>query len=350
MRSPSKTLVIRFSSIGDLVLASPLLRVLRTKFPGSEIDMLTRADYADLVRSNPNLNVTFAYDRDTGLRGLLVLAWRLRGEGYDLVVDIHNSLRSRIVRWIVRAPHTVVLCKRIVARTLLVRFKKNIYRDAPSVADRYIDPLRPFGIENDGRGLELHIPDEVQFDVSSRVATLGLNKVEKVIGLCPSARHATKRWPKERYAELAVALINELDAAVLLFGGPDDRELCAGIADEIRARTGQGRAVDLSGALSLLGTAAAMEFCDVIVSNDSGLMHIAAAKQRPLAAIFGSTVREFGFFPLDPHSIVLERQGLDCRPCSHIGRASCPKGHFRCMLETTVEDVRAAVVRLLEAR
>jgi heptosyltransferase-2 len=179
------------------------------------------------------------------------------------------------------------------------------------------------------------------------MATLGLNKAEKVVGICPSARHATKRWPKERYAELAVSLAREADAKILLFGGPDDRELCGEIAGVVRTQAGADRVADLSGSLSLLGTAAAMEFCDVIITNDSGLMHIAAAKQRNLIALFGSTVREFGFFPVNDNSLVLERMGLSCRPCSHIGRPSCPKGHFRCMLDTSVADVRHAADRLL---
>ena len=348
MDSPSKTLIIRFSSIGDIVLASPLVRVLRARFPEGEIDLLTRTEYAELLRSDPNLNVTFPYDRSTGFRGLVRLALRLRAERYDLVVDIHNSLRSRLVRWILGAPRTAAIRKRIFARWMLVRLKKNLYRDAVGVADRYIETVLEYGIVNDGQGLALHIPDDVQSRTTRRLATLGLNEYEKVIGLCPSARHETKRWPKERYADLGLRLARRLKAKILLFGGPEDRERCAWIAQAMLQGGAEGSVADLSGELSLLGSATAFTFCDVVITNDSGLMHIAAAMQSTLVAIFGSTVREFGFFPLGTRQVVLERAGLECRPCSHVGRDACPKGHFRCMLDTTVDAVESAAVGLLQ--
>ncbi|HEY6953412.1 MAG TPA: glycosyltransferase family 9 protein, partial [Bacteroidota bacterium] len=121
------------------------------------------------------------------------------------------------------------------------------------------------------------------------------------------------------------------------------------VAAAVEQAAGSGRAVSLAGTLTLLETAAAMDFCDVVVTNDSGLMHIADARQRNLVAIFGSTVRQFGFFPQGKNSAVVERLGLYCRPCSHIGRSSCPEKHFRCMTEITVEEVYAQTDRLLKA-
>jgi heptosyltransferase-2 len=277
----------------------------------------------------------------------MALARRLRREDYDLVVDIHNSLRSRIVRWIIGARRTVVIRKRAVARWLLVRFKWNIYRDTPGVAERYLETVKPLGVRDDGKGLALHIPDDVQFETAGRIATLGLNRCEQVVGLCPGARHATKRWPQERFAELGIRIAKKENAKILLFGGPEDRDLCRSIAEAIARGAGAGSVADLSGAFSLLGTAAAFTFCDTVVTNDSGLMHIASAMDRDLVAIFGPTVEEFGFFPGGTKSIVLERRGLYCRPCSHIGRPSCPQGHFRCMVETGVEEVAGRVEEML---
>lgn len=345
MDTPSKTLVIRFSSIGDIVLSTPLLRVLRARFPKSQIDYVTRAEYAELVRHNHNLNLVHEYDAREGFEGLRRLKKKLRGEEYDTVVDIHGSLRSGFLRTGLGAQRVFTINKRKHERFMLVRFKKNLYSDIVSVADRYIEPLEKIGVRSDGKGPELHIPDEVLFGVSGKMATLRLNRYERTIGLCPTSRHFTKRWPEDRYIALGVRFARENDGKVLIFGGKDDVPLTSRIAVRINEQAGAERATDLSGQLSLLETAAALEYCDVVVSNDSGLMHIASAMHRKLVAVFGSTVREFGFFPYG--GTVVERQGLTCRPCSHIGRPTCPEGHFRCMKEVEVEDVFQHVQRLL---
>ena len=339
MLTPNKTLVIRFSSIGDVVLSSPLIRVLHKRFPSSQIDFVVRKEYADLVRYNPNLNFIFEFDVQGGFQELRRLASIIRREKYDLIIDIHNSLRSRYIRSFSGAKKVVAINKRIFARTILVRLKKNYYRDIVSVVDRYIEPVKTYGIENDAQGLEIFIPDETMHKVSGKVSSLKLHMCEKIIGFCPSAKHATKRWPEERFIEAGIRLVRELKAKIILFGGKNDTILCATIAEGINKKSEGECAVEYSDQFSLLETAAAMQFCDVIVTNDSGLMHIAAAMKKKLVAIFGSTVREFGFFPVGTENIVLERKGLYCRPCSHIGRASCPEGHFRCMSEIQVSEV-----------
>jgi lipopolysaccharide heptosyltransferase II len=345
--TPDKTLIIRLSSIGDIVLASPLLRVLRKKFPASQIDFVTKKEYSGLVRNNPRVNFTFEFDAALGFSGLHHLKEKIRREQYDLILDIHGSLRSRYLRAAAGARDVMTINKRIAARTMLVKFKKNFYRNIVSVADRYIEPLRPFGIENDGEGLELFIPDEVMFGLSGRLAPLQLDRCGKVIGFCPSARHETKKWPHERFAAAGSLLARELNAKMLLFGSAADKSICDPIARSVNSGSDREQAVNLCGALNLLETAAAMEFCDVIVTNDSGLMHIASAMKKKIVALFGSTVKEFGFYPLGSDVTVLERPGLYCRPCSHVGRAKCPEGHFKCMAEIRVEDVVASVLKLL---
>ena len=347
MIAPEKILIIRLSSIGDIVLAAPLMRVLRVRFPSSQIDFVVRNEYAELVRYNKNLNNIFEFDAKTGFSGLRRLKKQLRAERYDLVVDIHNSLRSRYVRMLMGVKNIVVINKRIFARTMLVKFKKNYYREIVSIADRYLESVSKFGAQNDNGGLELYIPGEMNARVAKKMAAMGIVRVDKIIGFCPSAKHATKCWPQDRFAELGIRLSNEYGTKILLFGGPADKERCHVIADAINKRTGDGSAVDLSGELSLLETAAAMEFCNIIVTNDSGLMHIASAMKKKVIAIFGSTVREFGFFPAGTEIVIIERTGLYCRPCSHVGRSTCPEGHFRCMNEIQVEEVADAIRRLM---
>ena len=339
MLTPNKILVIRFSSIGDVVLASPLIRVLRTRFSSSQIDFVVRKDYAELVRYNPQLNFIYEYDAHGGFPELHQLANKIRRKKYDLIIDIHNSLRSRYIRLFSGANEVVVINKRIFARTMLVRLKKNYYRDIVSVADRYIESVRTYGIENDAQGLQIFIPDEMMNKVSGKISSLKLHMYEKVVGFCPSAKHATKRWPEGRFIEAGIRLARDLKAKIILFGGKSDTLLCSAITNGINKKSKEACAIDSSDQFSLLETAAAMQFCDVIVTNDSGLMHIATAMKKKVVAVFGSTVREFGFFPVGTENIVIERNGLYCRPCSHIGRSNCPEGHFRCMNEIQVDDV-----------
>ena len=339
MNTPKKILVLRFSSVGDIVLSSPLLRVLRSKFPKCQIDYVTRTEYAELVRSNPNINYTYEFNTADGFNGLKTLKKRIREEQYDLLVDIHGSLRSRYIRTFMGSARVVTVDKREKERLALIKFKKDLYKDDIPVSKRYIEAVNPLGIEDDGKGLELHIPDEVLFAVSGKVAGLKLNQFERVVGLCPTARHLTKTWPKDRFIELGSRCARDRSAKVLLFGGNLDVEYCDDIAKSIAANCDDGCVSNLSGQFSLLETAAAMEYCDVIVTNDSGLMHVAEARQRNLVAVFGSTVRQFGFFPQNKNSAVIERKGLYCRPCSHIGRSSCPEKHFRCMNEIGVDEV-----------
>jgi heptosyltransferase-2 len=321
--------------------------MLRARFPKSQIDFVTRAEYAELVRSNQNLNRTFEFDAGGGFEALRRLKKMIREERYDLLIDLHDSLRSKYLRSI-RGPKRVVVDKRILERSMLVKLKKNVFRSVVSVVDRYIETLKEFGIQNDGKGVELHIPDEVLFGVSGKLAPLRLNKFEKVVALCPGARHFTKRWPAERFAQVGAMFVQKLDAKVLLFGGAADEPLCKQIAWELNNQAGTDRASSFAGQFGLLETAAAMQYCDVVITNDTGLMHIATAMQRKIVAIFGSTVREFGFFPYDPAAVVVETSGLPCRPCSHIGRSECPEHHFRCMSEIETDTVYRRAKELLQ--
>jgi lipopolysaccharide heptosyltransferase II len=343
----TKTLVIRFSSIGDIVLSTPLLRVLRQRFPAGQIDYVTRKEYAELVKSNQNLNQTYEFDALAGFDGLRALKKKIKEEKYDLIVDLHDSLRSKYLRSL-RGPKRVVVNKRILERSMLVNLKKNVYREIVPVVDRYIETVRDLGVANDGKGLELHIPDEVLFGVSGKMARLKLNRFEKVVGLCPGARHFTKRWPADRFVRVGATCAQKKDAKVLVFGGADEETLCNRISSEINEQAGAERATSLCGQFGLLETGAAMEYCDVIITNDTGLMHVATAMRKKLIAIFGSTVEEFGFFPYDPTAVVFERRGLECRPCSHIGRSECPEKHFRCMMEIESDEVYSKAKDLLD--
>ena len=344
-----KTLIIRFSSVGDIVLSSLLVRTLRHRFPQIHIDFLLKSEYADLVRYNPHVNRVIEFPAGGSFDDLFRLRRAIRSERYDLIVDIHNSIRSRLLS--PGAGRTVRVDKRKVARWLLVNLKRDFYPScggAPGVAERYLETVQPFGVLDDGGGLEVHVPPEIQERVGHILQGQGILPGSQAIGICPSAKHANKMWLKERFAETAAALARRHKTPVLLFGSAEEAPRCGEIAAMTEAASPAVRVVNLAGSLSLLETAAAMDHCGVVVTNDSGLMHIAAARKRRLVALFGPTVRQFGFFPFGTTSTVVEHPALSCRPCTHIGLPDCPRGHFRCMRELESKTVIEAATKLLE--
>jgi heptosyltransferase-2 len=340
MSDPQNILIIRLSSLGDIILASPLIRILRSKYPAAQIDLLVKPQYAEVMRSNPHLSTIIELSGD-----LAPLGARLCASRYDLLIDIHNSLRSRYLRWRAHPRAVRVVNKYALRRFLLVHFKWNLYRGVIPVAERYL--AAGGNLLNDGLGLEVFLPDQVGAAVSARLSSTRLETADRVIGFAPTARHFTKRWPPERFVELGVQLARARKVKILLFGGRDEADYCGDIAQMINASLGSAVAESVAGKFSLLETAAAFDRCHLVVSNDTGLMHLAAARRRKVVAIFGSSVREFGFLPYGTEHTLLEAAGVACRPCSHVGRATCPKGHFRCMKEIQVAEVAAAAEQLL---
>lgn len=346
MPNIQKILIIRFSSIGDIILASPLIRGLRLAYPTARIDFLVKSDYADLVRFNPYLTNIISLGTSE-FRELRKLKKKILLENYDAILDIHNSLRSRYIRYFTGAKVIGVVNKYVVRRFVLVNFKVNMYRAVIPVAERYLQVAKRLGVHDDSLGLEVFIPEDIKSTVSAVLEKYKLGQHNIVVGLAPGARHFTKRWPQDRFVQLGARLAKERNAKVFIFGGKQEEEYCGDIMQMINSQHGGSAAVSFAGKFSLLETVAALDYCYVVVSNDSGLMHLAAGRKKKVVVIFGSTVKQFGFFPYGTESIVVEQERLNCRPCSHIGLEFCPKGHFLCMKNTQVEDVFRAVNKLL---
>ena len=343
------TLIIRLSSVGDVVLSSPLVRALRGRFPGCKIDYLVKSRYADLVTVNPHISRVIEFPDSGTIADLVRMRRTIASAGYDLIIDIHDSIRSRFL--CAGARNVTRINKRKVPRTLLVKFKMDAYArfgGAPGVVERYFETVREYGVVDDGLGLEIHVPAEARSTVDALLAEEHVIKGALCIGVCPSARHFTKMWPGERFAAAAGELADSTNATVLLFGAEDERNRCELIAHLIERQFPGTQVVNLAGWTSLLETAAAIDRCRVVLTNDTGLMHIAAARGVRVVAIFGPTVRQFGFFPPERTSTVIQVEGLSCRPCSHVGLPRCPKGHFRCMHDISVETVMAAARTHLE--
>lgn len=311
MVSIEKILVIRFSSLGDVLLTTPVIRALRRKYPDSQIDFLVKEEFAAAIKTNPNIKRVYEYEKE---KNTAILLDEILKAGYDTVIDLQNNFRSRAFSSKIKAK-TYRFKKPSVKKFLLVKFKWNFYKEIKYIPQMYAESIP--GLELDDKPAELILPVEIKASVKPD---------KNFIGFAPGSKHFTKTWPAEYYIELGKKL-NEEGYTILLFGGKNDKEQCKLIHDSIK------ESIDLSTENDLYQIACDMKECKLIVCNDSGLMHTATAVNVPVAVLFGSTVEEFGFFPYKAESIVLENNDLQCRPCSHIGRSSCPKGHFKCMLE-----------------
>jgi heptosyltransferase-2 len=198
-----------------------------------------------------------------------------------------------------------------------VHFKINRLKKVKQIPVRYASTLRNFQL--DDKGLQL---------ITDKIQSPELNGIEKLVGICPGSKHFTKMWPEEYFVQLG-KLLNENGFKIALFGGKDDIQLCERISSKLSS------AVNLCNDNNILQTAADMKWCKVIYCNDSGMMHTATAVNIPVIAFFGSTVKEFGFTPYNSKNLILENNSLSCRPCTHIGRDSCPEKDFKCMEEIT---------------
>ncbi len=347
MRDAEKILIIRLSSIGDIILSSPLIRCLRNKFPNSQIDFLVRNDYSDLVKYNPHLSKVIGFDIRGGFNSLKQLTRQLKQENYSIVLDIHNSLRSRYIRHFSKPKSVHIVDKRTAARFCLINFKRNLYQKDIPVAERYLETAKELIVENDKKGLEIFIHDNHQNKIAEKLLQVRSSDIKLIVGVAPSAKHNTKKWQADKYVELLARLVSEQDALVLAFGGIEDKKEIDDIVNKVNEITIKQAAINFAGELSLLENAAAFDYCNVVITNDTGLMHLAAARKKKVVALFGPTVREFGFFPYGTENIVVEDKTLSCRPCSHIGSKTCPKKHFKCMQDISSEKVYTEVKHIL---
>lgn len=339
-----KILLIRMSSIGDILLTTPLLRQLRQLYPDAEIDFLVRKEYSQLLQANPHLSRLLTIDVHEG-EALKALKKQIRRQGYDVIIDLHRNLRSRYLCAFWNHPPVLKIRKNQLTRFLLVHLKLNLYRRGSRrprhVAEKYLHAAGPLGADPQDLALEMHLPREIEESGKTRWQALAAEGYGMV--MAPGARHFTKRWPPEYYAQLIRQIYEATGRRTVLVGGPDEREIIA----EIRRRAGEEITRSLAGEISLPETFALIRHAPCFVSNDSGLMHAAAAGGVPQVALFGSTTEELGFFPLNPAAQVLQNPHLTCRPCSHIGRDACPKGHFRCMKEIRPEEVLDVILKIL---
>lgn len=338
--SAGAALVIAPAWVGDLVMAQVLLRLLQQTRPGLDIDVLAPAATAPLLARMPEVRRAIALPVRHGelaLRRRRQCADAVRAQGYAQAFVLPNSLKSALVPWLARIPLRTGWCGEW-RYGLLNDLRRLDVAALPTMAQRFAAlALAP------GAPLPRQLPPpalRVDADAARALAAqFGLATDRPLLGLCPGAEFGgAKRWPADRYGELARLFVAR-GWQVLLFGAAGDSAVCRLVR---QAAANHGRCVDLAGRTTLEQAVDLLSLCTAVVSNDSGLMHVAAALQRPLVAVYGATSPEFTP-PLSARAAVL-RPGIDCAPC---GCRECPLGHHGCMLETTAGKVAATLDALL---
>ncbi len=318
--SAPKILVIRFSSIGDVVLTSPVVRCLRQQL-GAEVHFLVKQSFKAVVAHNPYIARVH-----TIRRHVHEVLPALRAERFDFIVDLHHNLRSLQVKWALGVParsfHKLNLEKWLLVHLRINRLPKL------HIVHRYMAAAAPLGVQYDGQGLDYFLPENDEQAALQWLAQhfggLPVPYIAFVIG----AAHATKRLPEVRIMELCRLMKKPL----VLLGGPDEQ-----IQGERIAAQAGAHVVNACGRLSLHQSAAVVKHAAKVITHDTGLMHIAAAFRKDIFSIWGNTVPAFGMAPFYPEGLqrntTIEVQHLPCRPCAKIGYDACPRGHFKCMMD-----------------
>lgn len=328
MTDAARILVVRLSSLGDVILATPVFEALKQTRPRCHTSVLVKKSFAGVFQGNSHVDEVLVFE-DKGFWGWLA---EIRRRKFDLYVDLHDTPRSRLWGFFSGARERRRYDKQALARRFLVWFKKTSPVLDKNVPARYLACIGSDGIASRPRLYGGNGPETA----SRWERRLGAGPW---IVVAPGAAHATKQWPAQRFAAAADALADAWRKPVVLVGSVQDGPVIEEVLRHLRAP-----AQSVAGETSLEDLMFILRRAAVLLTNDSGAMHAGAALGAPTVAFFGPTVRAFGFFPAG--AAVLERQGLYCRPCSLHGTDRCPEKHFRCMREISVEDAVAAALRI----
>lgn len=341
-----RILVIRFSSLGDIILLTPLFREIKKVFPDSQVDFLTSTAFADICQNNPHINELIALDRKKGNLELSRVRELCRNKKYDLILDAHQSLRSRLLLWRWFGPllpfkkNIVRINKRSFRRNLLLTTGVNMMKNSLSQREEYCSLIKNF---TDSSQIDTRTELFPGVSEQERIKELILKnqlKEKTIVALGPGASFPGKCWPKENYLAL-IKLLQNKGVSVLLLGGKEDQEP-KWIQDQCIEKP-----VNFAGELSFLETAEMLKYCQLVISNDSAIVHFGEAMGVPAIAVFGPTVREFGYAPFLAESKIVEVD-LACRPCSRNGKGRCKRKIQReCLKDVSIEMVFAEVSQIL---
>lgn len=323
-KSPKKILVLRFSSIGDIVLTFPVVAAIKAAYPSCQIDYATKPAFRSLLAACAGLNNIYTLEGS-----IRQLKQQIDFQAYDAVIDLHHNLRTRLLTFLSGA--TVYRYpKNNWRKWLLTSFK--VKPSKPEhVVDRYLSTLQQaFGLEILAPTNQYLIPANDQFSIQEET---GLEP-HKYVAFAIGAQFATKRLP----TDLMIELLQKIPYPIVLLGGKEDQET----AQKIKTALQDQKIVSMVGQLSIHGSAWLVKNAAALLTHDTGLMHIGACFEVPIHLIWGNTVKEFGMYPYrleQENCFQYEVENLKCRPCSKIGFQTCPKGHFNCMRQQNLEQI-----------
>jgi ADP-heptose:LPS heptosyltransferase len=310
-----KILIIRFSSIGDIVLTSPVVRCLKQQVKDCQVHYLTKEQFLPLVSYNPYIDKVHTIKKDVD-----EVIDDLRAEKFDCVIDLHRNLRTAKVKMKLHVPSRS-FNKLNFKKWLAVNLKMKVLPDM-HIVDRYLETVKPLGVVNDSKGLDHFIGPADEVNTESLPASHRSGYIAFAIG----AQHATKRLPTDKI----ISICKKLNQPVVLLGGKEDRPR----AEEIHAAVG-ANVYNACGHYTINQSASLVKQARWVITHDTGLMHIAAAYKKKIFSVWGNTIPAFGMYPYLPGegSKIIEVPDLPCRPCSKLGYDKCPQGHFKCMRE-----------------
>jgi len=331
----AKYLVVRFSSIGDIVLTTPVLRCIKQQLPDVTLHYLTKSIYRPLLEVNPYVDTLYLLEDNWR-----TLMRQLKRERYDAVIDLHHNLRTWRLWLDLRVP-VYRFPKLNWKKWLVVQTKHKAWLPNISVVDRYFEAVKSFDVRPDGEGVEYWMPAGAGFPAERLPDHVQQGYIAWAIG----GAHATKKLPIDRLLQLA-ALI---PYPMVIVGGPEDAP-----TGEMLAKQYPRKICNLSGQCTLHQSADLIRQSRLLLTHDTGMMHIGAAFHKPMVTIWGNTIPEFGMFPYygsryqhGRHSELFDviEHEVSCRPCSKIGYDACPRGHFKCMRELDLLEIARAVHR-----
>ena len=322
-----KILIIRFSSIGDIVLTTPLVRCVKKQVPGVEVHYLTKYSFRSIIKSNPYVDKVHLLNNNFDY-----LLGELKKESFDFIIDLHHNLRTLKVKRALKAK-AFSFNKLNIQKFFLTVFKVN---SLPTIhiVDRYFETVKTLGVTNDGIGLDYFIPEQDKVRDYDIPAAQSLGFIGIVIG----AAHNTKKLPVTKLQQLCAGI----NHPIILLGGPEDRA-----NGEVIASVDPIKIYNACGKFNLNESADLVRKAKKIITHDTGLMHIAAAFKKPITSIWGNTVPSFGMTPYYGNTNksfeIAEVKNLWCRPCSKIGYDKCPLGHFKCMRKQDINKITGAI-------
>ena len=326
-----KILVVRFSSIGDIVLTTPVLRAIKTQRPDVEIHYLTRKSYTSLLKHNPHIQKLYSFDQHIN-----EIILELKKEQYDLIVDLHKNIRTLRLKFALKRPSSSFE-KENFKKWFLVNFKKDTLPKV-HVVDRYFSAVKTLNVFSDYKPGELFIAPEETVDT---LVQFGL-QAKKYVTIAIGAQFGTKRMPEHLVAQI----IEKCSNPILIVGGPEDRERGTRIVELCPEKN----MINTCGELTIMESASVVSKSATLLTGDTGMMHIAACFDVPIVSVWGNTVPALGMYPYYPNQTekynIHEVTNLKCRPCSKIGFQECPKKHFNCMILQNVD----AIANDLESR